>query len=203
MDAMTDYDHTALHWACVYGHAEVAEELIAKGCNTDLMNHRGKTAWDIAVDYANEDVVAVFEFFAALSPIHYPAFSSLRQERVRRERRPKVKDTFRDDIELDPVRLDFWSIEPFDQWKHVAEGSFGKVFNVNASPDVEIAGSRFRHIALKVPKREGVEELKSEVESLAHLSHPNVRHPNAVDWTLLIGQYWLDITEWALLVGQC
>jgi serine/threonine protein kinase len=170
MNARMAYDHTALHWACVYGHAGVVEELITRGCSTDLLNHRGKTAWDIAADYGNEDVLAVFTRFSEDSH----NYEQLHQEGIRRARRPKVQDIFRDDIELDPVRLDLWSIEPFGQWTKVAEGTYGTVFDIIASPDVEVAGSRFRRIALKVPKQEGVAELKGEVESLAQLAHENV-----------------------------
>ena len=57
---------------------------------------------------------------------------------------PTNADTFRDDIELDPVRLDLWSIEPFGQWTNVAEGTYGTVFDIIASPDVEVAGTPSR-----------------------------------------------------------
>eukprot|EP01044_Picomonas_judraskeda_P022316 COSAG03_NODE_5514_length_1231_cov_2.052120_1_plen_409_part_11 len=167
IDAKTQYDHTALHWACTYGHAKLAAELIERGCDTDLPNHRGKTAWDIAADYGDKELLAVFD---RASTTH----EKIRQEKIRRRGRPKVKETFRDDIHLDPARLDLWSIEPFGQWTNVAEGAYGTVFEIIASPDLEVAGSRFRHIALKVPKQEGVAELKGEVESLAHLAHPKV-----------------------------
>ena len=104
-------------------------ELITRGCNTDLPNHRGKTAWDIAIDYAKEDVLAVFRRFSE-DTLH--KHEQLHQEGIRRARRPAVKDTFRDDIQLDPVRLDLWSIEPFNQWSKVAEGTFGTVFEIIA-----------------------------------------------------------------------
>ena len=115
MDARTQYDHTALHWACVYAHPAVVEELIiryartpllrgalrkplfmtaltcnvcewSRGCDTSTVNHRGKTAWDIAEVCDCKEVLAVFDFFASLPALHYPAFNELRQERARRIR---------------------------------------------------------------------------------------------------------------------
>eukprot|EP01046_Picozoa_sp_COSAG06_P051824 COSAG06_NODE_8552_length_2131_cov_1.619094_1_plen_561_part_00 len=83
-------------------------------------------------------------------------------------------DTFRDDIQVDPLRLDFWPVEPFDHWSMVNEGGFGKVFGVPVAPDIEVGGRHFSFIALKVPKAVGVAELKGEVESLSGLSHENV-----------------------------
>ena len=166
------YNHTALHWACVYGHAEVATELITHGCNTDLHNHRGKTAWDIAEDFGDASLLAVFQQFASGKAAH--EHDQLRQESIRRERRPNVMDTFRDDIELDPARLDFWSVQPFDQWDPLGDGAYGEVFSTQADPDIEVGSRRFRRMALKVPKAAGVVELKGEVESLHRLSHPNV-----------------------------
>ena len=100
--------------------------------------------------------------------------AGLQREQARREMRPEVTDTFRDDIEIDPARLDFWSVQPFDLWTELAEGGFGKVFDVAADPDIEVDGRRFRRVAVKVPKPEGVLELTGEVKSLSGLSHPNV-----------------------------
>ena len=48
------------------------------------------------------------------------------------------------------------------------------MFGAVAAPDIEIAGRHFRRVALKVPKKEGIEELKGEVESISKLSHLNV-----------------------------
>ena len=193
IDAKTQYDHTALHWACAYGHANVVAELIERGCDTDLLNHRGKTAWDIAADYGDAEVLAVFE---GASTTH----EQLRQESIRRRGRPKVKETFRDDINLDPARLDLWSIRPFCQWAIVGEGTYGIVFDIIASPDLEVAGRRFRRIALKVAKQWGVAELKHEADSLARLSHPNVVRVLGVTYGNTKGsgeeKHWAMALEW-------
>ena len=56
----------------------------------------------------------------------------------------------------------------------LAEGGFGEVFLVPANPDIQVAGRHFSTIVVKVPKKEGVAELKGEVESLGKLDHENV-----------------------------
>ena len=119
-----------------------------------------------------------------------------------------MTETFRDDIGIDPARLQLWSIEPFDDWRLVNEGAFGKVFHVQVSPYLEIAGRSFRCIALKDPKRgRGVAELKSEVESLSKLSHPNVctilgmvygktkGSGSSTNWTMCLEWCDLDLTR--------
>ena len=205
MDAVTLYDHTALHWAVLYGHSDVAAELLTRGCNTDLVNHRGKTAWDLAVDCDDKGVLAVFDDAAP--------YEKLRIERIRRARRPKVNDTFCDDIELAPARLDFWSIEPFDQWEWKAEGAYGQVYSTQTDPDIEIEGRRFRRVALKAPNvaplEIGVEDLKREIESLHRLTHKNIvqilgmvhsKTPGSGDkkhWTMALE--WCETTLAALL----
>ena len=80
----------------------------------------------------------------------------------------------RDDIQLDPARLDFWSLKPFDHWKLLGDGMYGKVFGTRADPAVQVGDRRFCKLALKVPKQIGAEELKGEVESLSQLAHENV-----------------------------
>ena len=109
--------------------------------------------------------------------------AELQAELDRRGRRPNVTDTFRDDIELDQSRLTFSDVEPFSGWKKLAEGGFGVVYYVeDASPPVQLhiqvkGGSHvkhFRDMAVKVPKPEGVAELKAEVEALSKLAHENI-----------------------------
>mmetsp|Transcript_9270 Transcript_9270/g.22803 ORF Transcript_9270/g.22803 Transcript_9270/m.22803 type:complete len:105 (+) Transcript_9270:423-737(+) len=41
--------NTALHWACVNGHGEVVERLLAKGAKTTVCNAGGRTALDEAM----------------------------------------------------------------------------------------------------------------------------------------------------------
>ena len=43
-----------------------------------------------------------------------------------------------------------------------------------AVPGIQVAGRRFNTIVVKVPKADGVSELKGEVESLGQLDHENV-----------------------------
>ena len=61
LNAQTLFDHTALHWACVYGQAAVAEELILSGCGTSVLNDHGKAAWDLAEIDGTPSLLAVFE----------------------------------------------------------------------------------------------------------------------------------------------
>jgi serine/threonine protein kinase len=167
----------ALHWACRFDRAEAVKELLRHGCDvTAVTSRRGRTGWDIALAYGSKAVVELFERLATgATGATVEIREKLKREKANRERRPKVaRDTYRDDIEIDPARLDFWSVVPFDTWKEVEEGGFGVVFDAQAAPDIEVAGRRFRRVAVKVPKEVGVEALKSEVEALAYLDHPNI-----------------------------
>ena len=91
--------------------------------------------------------------------------------------RPNVAEFFRDDISLDQMRFMMWGTPqtPFSQWDFLAEGGFGKVFKVkDVSPPIESNGRQFSVVAVKIPKPEGVDELKAEVEALSKLAHENV-----------------------------
>ena len=181
LDTQTEFGYTALHWCAAYGgddadgvYAAVAKELVNAGADTSLCNTRGQTPWELAEACGSTTVLDVFSFFASSSAVGCPAFRLLKQEKEKRDRMPEAKLTFRDDIKIDSARLDFWSIKPFEEWKLISEGAYGKVFDIPAAPDIEVAGRRFRRIAVKVPKPEGVQELTDEVKSLSHLCHRNV-----------------------------
>ena len=234
------YNYTALHWcaACAAddsrgrrdsgsdacktaNYEEVARLLIHRGCKTELLTYRGKTAWDLAEQVGAKDLIQqVFENSDnhAISPL-------LAGESKLRKARPKVADTYRDDLELDHTRLVYWdtfwdaetgpSRRGFESWELVGEGGFGSVYRVrNVSPAMQVADRIFDSFAVKVPKDEtsglgyrnssmdleqyslkrttssarqrmrsmsgsresknGVEELKGEVEMLARLQHINV-----------------------------
>ena len=61
-DSLSGY--TALHMAVDYGQAEIVEELIQRGCDTDICNRRGKTAWDLAnAERATSHVETVVDIF--------------------------------------------------------------------------------------------------------------------------------------------
>eukprot|EP01047_Picozoa_sp_COSAG01_P010075 COSAG01_NODE_423_length_17260_cov_203.736962_9_plen_1246_part_00 len=186
LDVRGPYGFTALHWAACYNHADVAKELIVSGCDTALLNQRGKTAWDVAIQMNSTAAVNVFARHATDDAQPHPA---LRAERARRGRRPAVDDAYRDDIELDHGRLVMWDTsEPFEDWDWVAEGGFGVVYkHDNVSTPIQvcikvsaadggehIVARQFRCIAIKVPKSDGVDELKAEVEGLSKLGHENV-----------------------------
>jgi hypothetical protein len=114
-----------------------------------------------------------------LTPISLQEYQCplLHTEKKQRDRRPKVGDTFRDDMEIDHSRLTLWDIRTpcFGYGKHIAAGGNGVVFrHKNVSPLIEVNGKLYETVAIKVPKKEGVVALKSEVESLYHLSHDNV-----------------------------
>ena len=163
----------------VYNQAGAAQLLIEKGCDTSILNSRGKTAWDLADAFTATDIQSLFE-----SSTH----SMLVDEKARRQHRPDVSDTFRDDIQLDYPRLSFWDIDKFEGWKQLAEGGFGVVYGLeNVSPAVQLQFKirnsergehmtrHFSHMALKAPKPDFDDgELKAEVESLSKLAHQNV-----------------------------
>eukprot|EP01046_Picozoa_sp_COSAG06_P012519 COSAG06_NODE_738_length_12674_cov_107.030934_2_plen_487_part_00 len=180
------YLHTPLHWCVSYGtkaanvdgrFSRTAELLIQHGCKTGLLNHRGKTPWDLTEPESGVD--EVFVQYASDSHHH-----DLQKEQQRRELRPEVADTFRDDLELEHRRFTLWNIMPFSNWGEVgpdgrivplAEGGFGKVYLIeDVSPPVAVNGRLFRRVAMKVPKPSGVSELKGEVQSLGRLAHENV-----------------------------
>eukprot|EP01046_Picozoa_sp_COSAG06_P021229 COSAG06_NODE_1586_length_9011_cov_83.566652_3_plen_866_part_00 len=137
-----------LHWCTSYGtkaadadgrFAETAKLLIKYGCKTDLLNHRGKTAWDLAepnssqptpvgkvfrrfADAADPCIAAFYtsanvaEFqlvsmYSSTAPlIDFDVQHDLRMEQERRRLRPDVVDTFRDDLQLDHRRFTLWDI---------------------------------------------------------------------------------------------
>eukprot|EP01046_Picozoa_sp_COSAG06_P006072 COSAG06_NODE_281_length_18447_cov_14.060116_3_plen_1764_part_00 len=115
--------------------------------------------------------------------------AALATEKQRRKMRPHVPDNFRDDIELDHERFDFWTIESFSNWKLISNaGGFSNVYEpLEVSPWIQVSdGRRFGgknglKIAVKVPKgatlrklEAASDDLKTEVESLAQLTHVNV-----------------------------
>eukprot|EP01046_Picozoa_sp_COSAG06_P030724 COSAG06_NODE_2936_length_6063_cov_6.578806_2_plen_1525_part_01 len=118
--------------------------------------------------------------------------SPLRQlatEKQRRKVRPHVPDNFRDEIELDHERFNFWTIENFSNWQLISKaGGFSDVYEpLEVSPWIQVSdGRRFGgksglKIAVKVPKgatlpklQAASDDLKTEVESLAQLTHVNV-----------------------------
>jgi hypothetical protein len=117
-------------------------------------------------------VLKVLETFA--DPSHRHANPGLCKEKERRERRPEVDETFRDDIELDMLRFTLWCIDLYDNWVRLAAGAFGEVYLVSDILDIEVMGRRFRKAVVKVPFDTGVEELRGEVEELGKLHHDNM-----------------------------
>ena len=91
----------------------------------------------------------------------------------------------RDDIELSGSRFRFWDTtlsadkKPAN-WRLHASGSFGHVYHVkHVTPKIRVVVEdgelrHFKEVAVKVAKEGGEEELRTEVERLAKLSHPNV-----------------------------
>jgi hypothetical protein len=116
----------------------------------------------------------VLETFA--DPSHRHANPGLCKEKERRERRPEVDETFRDDIELDILRFTLWCIDLYDNsyWVRLAAGAFGEVYLVSDILDIEVMGRRFRKAVVKVPFATGVDELRGEVEELGKLHHDNM-----------------------------
>jgi hypothetical protein len=174
LDAQTEYGFTALHFACQYGYADIAKDLIEAGISTELTNYRGQTAWDLAQAREQSAVLIVMEAFAKPEKPDEAPHEALSRELARRVQRPEVASTFRDDIELDLLRFTFWCIKLFDNWKQLAEGAFGLVYRVSNILTIEINGRHFDEAAVKVAKASGVEELKGEVQGLGQLSHENV-----------------------------
>eukprot|EP01044_Picomonas_judraskeda_P007266 COSAG03_NODE_772_length_5921_cov_517.392477_1_plen_654_part_00 len=216
VNATTRFRYSALHWACLYGRHDVVGTLIEKGCSTDLLNHRGETAWDIAraLPLTNSSRDAVLAMFSDACKAKH---KQLCQEKIRRKERSKVQDTFHDDVELDPVRLDFWAVEPFDKWEQwpaetakarlastgQEEPFFQKqVFSIQVDPEtVQPGGRRFRRIMLlRVRSPHAVNELRKEVETLRGFSHQNVAQILGVvhSRTPASGEYsnWSVAVEW-------
>jgi hypothetical protein len=169
LDAVSMYGFTALQWCALYDHAALAEELIKYGCDTTHTNYRHKTAWDIAEAMQASSVLMCFERLASSHP-------QLAQEQQRRMHRPKVPDTFRDDIQLDVTRFVLWSVMLFVEPKHwlqIAQGGFGTVYKVtDVSPPIAVSGTFYQTVAIKIPNSADAKaELKAEVESLSVLTH--------------------------------
>ena len=101
---------------------------------------------------------------------------ALKLERERRKARPDVAST-REDLEIDPLRLEFWALEEgsHGHWEFLAEGGFGKVYLVPAFPPIEgVSGARYDQVAIKAAKTGADGELKGETEGLAQLSHAHI-----------------------------
>jgi len=143
LNMRTEFDFTVLHWACFFNHGQIVKLLLDRPkeqqCDTSITNYRGKTAWDVAEAVRAGDVLKEFEDFATLTEAHPHANPALRKEKHRRERRPAVDETFRDDIELDLIRFTLWCTTAFSTWKRLAEGAFGQVFlALFVSPAIEV-----------------------------------------------------------------
>ena len=68
LDTQTEFNFTALHWCVVYGvddhdgrYAAVADKLIVSGADTSLVNNRGKTAWELALQTGAKTVQEKFQ----------------------------------------------------------------------------------------------------------------------------------------------
>jgi serine/threonine protein kinase/ankyrin repeat protein len=201
IDAHTEFGFTALHLACMHGHADVARILINAGCNIAMVNHRALTAWDLADQRGDGRTGAVFttvleEVAAAVSDLtgvmrshtgdelstlstnaqqHPRQLEDLKDEQRRRETRPDVAPA-RDNLQLKKERFGFWSLGAVhSDWEFIAEGGFGKVYLVPVFPPIQgIAGSQYDQVAIKAAKVGADGELKGETEGLAQLSHEHI-----------------------------
>jgi serine/threonine protein kinase len=195
VNAQSKYGHTCIHWAVEFGHEDILEMLLKQpACDPAAKNDRGMTAWAMARAVRNDGPLSalhsIFDRISKGIPYSSSYFvrifptqvrQKLQSERKRFEKRPDVADNFRDNTELDSERFDLWAIEvgSFMLWYPFAEGGFGKVFKVSrVSPAIQVSDGdttrRFSEVAVKAPKPHGIKELKSEVESLAQLTHVNV-----------------------------
>jgi serine/threonine protein kinase len=188
LDARDTYGYTALHWAASYNQVDIALELIVHGCSTALYNHRGKTAWDVAIQMENTAVADAFEhravphyaqrtsvllpapahiYYLPQLPAHFQPHTALHAEHTRRGRRPDVNDVYRDDIELDHRRLVIWdAAKPFEKWTPLAEGGFGVVYKVDdVSPPIQVC--------INVPVTEGL-SMANAVPTAEGLAHTTV-----------------------------
>eukprot|EP01046_Picozoa_sp_COSAG06_P002055 COSAG06_NODE_69_length_26016_cov_6.603272_21_plen_2919_part_00 len=180
LNAQAEFGYTALHWCAHYGaqtqdsdgrYAAIADRLIPSA-DTSLVNFRGKTAWELARLAGSWTVEAVFNKHARKG-----SHKQLSDERKHYLARPDVTgDASHDTMALDHGRFTLWDIdEPCQSYEHKASGSFAKIYKLSdVSPFVEVNGKLYSEIALKVPRPEGVAELKDEIKSLYHLSHENV-----------------------------
>jgi hypothetical protein len=179
LNMRTEFGFTVLHWACLYNYAPIVELLLDRPleqqCDTSATNYRGKTAWDVAEAVKAQAVLKVLETFA--DPSHRRANPGLCKEKERRQRRPEVEETFRDDMEIEYRRFILWVVENISEayGEPIAEGGYGRIFLLpNVSPPLQVGKRLFHRVVLKVPKPIGVQELKDEVVALSHLCHDNV-----------------------------
>lgn len=177
------FGYSCLHWAVAYGRTSTIQHLLKLKndhgtllCDTSQKNDRGKTPWDLADSLGDEEIPSAFDDAAT------GGHAALNDERTRRMRRPAVSDTFRDDIELDSERFNFWSVdEEFTNWEYKAEGGFGTIFHAKeVSPPIQVSDGeltrRFGSVAVKVPKdrEDARKDIVKEVETLSVLTHINV-----------------------------
>lgn len=66
--------NTALHWACVNGHGEVVEKLLAKGAKTTICNAGGRTALDEAMHNDRQVRKRSHAFPLSYAPIPHALF---------------------------------------------------------------------------------------------------------------------------------
>eukprot|EP01045_Picozoa_sp_COSAG04_P014025 COSAG04_NODE_1029_length_8668_cov_5.545104_3_plen_530_part_00 len=173
IDAQTEYGYTALHMASIGGHDHIVKLLLERSCDTSLAHFRNRTAWDLSLLSSSEGSARVA---AAFNREAGQGHEALMREHERRESRPEVAPT-REDLEMDPLRLEFWALEEGsrDHWEYLAEGGFGKVYLVPAFPPLEgVSGARFGQVAIKAAKTGAQDELSGEIKGLAELSHANI-----------------------------
>jgi hypothetical protein len=71
IDKCTSSGWTALHWAACGGKLEPAKYLVARGCNTNVLNDHGRTALVLATQYNRAEVVQVLTSVSNLTTSNY------------------------------------------------------------------------------------------------------------------------------------
>ena len=122
--------------SCELGYLDIVRLLVSAGCSTALTNDFGKSGLDLAMASQRNIVSDFLHEQAALDPALNAELDALNM-------RPEVKSSRRDELQVLPDCLDFWSVDRFEQWTHIGGGEIGDIFKVsNVFPPLEMGDGR-------------------------------------------------------------
>ena len=243
LNAVTKYGYTAYMLACSRGMHGVVDRMVKLGCNTKVENSNGQTGVDLAIQHAkvrgsvakldldgdrklspeeiqkaltdrteaSRKVVEILANFASDGHV------DLADEFRRRDRQP-MESNLQDDLMIPFERLEFWALEPFENFERKAEGAFGSIDLVdNLFPPICSKGMVCSTVILKSAKVSGASDtdlddgekeddnvlaLSSEICALATLDHPNIVKILGFTFGLSSGSVG-GRKEWMLLLEKC
>lgn len=147
------YGYSAFSLSCEMRLCEIAELLIAKHCDTSVLNHLGMTGCDIVHKQAKlapesgewQRMKAVLDDWT-----HKQESKKLKLEEQRNLSRP-VQDVQRERAEVDFGRLGYWERDPADPtaqfryFKPLAKGAFGEVAGMPVFPPFLDTSGKLHH----------------------------------------------------------